>query len=80
MIVKAMNFATTGHFYKCPNGHSFTIGDCGGAMQTSDCPECGAKIGGGSHRLLDSNTNDLEMDRLAVETGARRDYPWGMRE
>ncbi|BGP31025.1 hypothetical protein JCM10296v2_002789 [Rhodotorula toruloides] len=81
MIVKAMSFGTTGHFYKCPNGHTFVIGECGGAVETSSCPECGAAIGGGGHRLIDTNRNDLEMDRLAVEeAGARREYLWGVRE
>merc|ERR1719376_472191 len=38
-IVKAMNF-NKGHWYKCPNGHVYAIGDCGGAMVESKCPEC----------------------------------------
>lgn len=38
-----------GHWFKCPNGHYFAIGDCGGAMETSKCPDCGAKIGGANH-------------------------------
>ncbi|GEM08564.1 hypothetical protein Rt10032_c05g2581, partial [Rhodotorula toruloides] len=80
MIVKALSFATTGHFYKCPNGHTFVIDACGGAMEMSECPECGAAIGGNSHRLLDTNKNDLEMDRLAVnEAGAREEYLWRVR-
>ena len=54
MIVKAMNFSQ-GHWFKCPNGHVYAIGDCGGAMQESKCPECNARIGGTQHRLLASN-------------------------
>ena len=27
-----------GHWYKCPNGHFYCIGECGGAMMTSKCP------------------------------------------
>jgi hypothetical protein len=42
-------------WFTCPNGHPFAIGDCGGAMQESRCPECGECIGGGDHNLLDSN-------------------------
>ncbi|KAF5314903.1 hypothetical protein D9619_007516 [Psilocybe cf. subviscida] len=61
-IVKAFNFSTTGHFYNCPNGHPFVITECGGAMQISTCPECGVEIGGGSHRLLDSNTTAPEFE------------------
>ncbi|CAJ1962034.1 unnamed protein product [Cylindrotheca closterium] len=45
----------SGHWYECPNGHPYFIGDCGGAMVTSTCYECGAQIGGSSHRVLGSN-------------------------
>ena len=34
----------TGHFNRCPNGHVYVIGDCGGATETARCPECGATI------------------------------------
>ena len=54
MIVKAMNFAK-GHWYKCPNGHIYAIGDCGGANQQRACPECGETIGGEHHRLAEGN-------------------------
>ncbi|KXZ53505.1 hypothetical protein GPECTOR_7g955 [Gonium pectorale] len=46
----------SGHLYSCPNGHLYTIGECGGAMQASTCPECGAVIGGGGHQLAGGNT------------------------
>lgn len=51
-----------GHWYKCPNGHVYVIGECGGAMEQSTCNECGAQIGGGSHRLVAGNTLAGEMD------------------
>jgi len=51
-----------GHWYKCPNGHIYIITECGGAMERSRCNECGAEIGGGSHRLLESNSVATEMD------------------
>jgi hypothetical protein len=44
-----------GHWFKCPNGHPYAIGECGGAMQQSSCPECGAVVGGGSHQLAAGN-------------------------
>ncbi|KAI2898542.1 hypothetical protein CBS63078_7543 [Aspergillus niger] len=63
-VITAMNreFRGTGHWYYCPNGHPFTIGECGGAMQVSTCPECGAQVGGRSHQTVDGVTraNDLE--------------------
>ncbi|XP_057379336.1 NFX1-type zinc finger-containing protein 1-like [Daphnia carinata] len=60
-IVKAMGLAQ-GHWYKCPNGHIYVITECGGAMQQAKCNECGASIGGGSHRLLSDNRLAGEMD------------------
>ncbi|KAI8822614.1 uncharacterized protein EV422DRAFT_577652 [Fimicolochytrium jonesii] len=44
-----------GHWYTCPNGHVYTIGECGGAMERSQCPECGETVGGGSHQLAEGN-------------------------
>lgn len=44
-----------GHWFACPNGHAYYIGDCGGAMEESTCPECGATVGGGQHRLRPDN-------------------------
>ncbi|CAH0585816.1 unnamed protein product [Chrysodeixis includens] len=61
MIVKAMNL-NSGHWYKCPNGHFYCIGECGGAMQVGTCPECGAAIGGTRHTLLQDNAHAPEMD------------------
>lgn len=51
MIVSAMSkeFSGTGHWYKCANGHPFTVGECGMPMQTARCPQCGAPIGGRNH-------------------------------
>ncbi|XP_041378518.1 NFX1-type zinc finger-containing protein 1-like [Gigantopelta aegis] len=62
MIVKAMDYSKQGHWYKCKNGHIYTIGNCGGAMVTSSCPECGEVIGGQNHRLADGNDVAGEMD------------------
>ncbi|OXU25033.1 hypothetical protein TSAR_011075 [Trichomalopsis sarcophagae] len=61
MIVQAMGFKQ-GHWFKCPNGHFYTIGECGGAMQQSKCFECGADIGGSQHRLLSDNRLASEID------------------
>ncbi|KAG9063296.1 hypothetical protein KI688_004178 [Linnemannia hyalina] len=51
-----------GHFFRCPNGHSYVIGECGGAMQESICPECGAGVGGRSHQLAEGNQVDTEYE------------------
>ncbi|XP_041363692.1 NFX1-type zinc finger-containing protein 1-like [Gigantopelta aegis] len=60
-IVKAMGLST-GHWFKCKNGHIYAIGDCGGATVESRCPECNAAIGGGDHRLRSDNALATEMD------------------
>ncbi|XP_062302008.1 NFX1-type zinc finger-containing protein 1, partial [Osmerus eperlanus] len=61
MVVSAMQLAK-GHWYKCPNGHVYAIGDCGGAMVSRACPECGATIGGQHHTLSAGNSVATEMD------------------
>ena len=60
-IVRAMGY-NQGHWYKCLNGHIYIITECGGAIEKSQCNECKAEIGGGSHRLLASNSVAIEMD------------------
>ncbi|KAG0208402.1 hypothetical protein BGX28_000620 [Mortierella sp. GBA30] len=52
----------SGHWYRCPNGHSYVIADCGMAMEESRCPECGARIGGGDHSLRTDNQRDDEFE------------------
>ncbi|XP_033625781.1 NFX1-type zinc finger-containing protein 1-like isoform X2 [Asterias rubens] len=61
MIVAAMGLKK-GHWFKCPNGHIYAIGECGGAMEKSRCPECKADIGGTSHKLTSGNAVATEMD------------------
>ncbi|XP_057892164.1 NFX1-type zinc finger-containing protein 1 isoform X1 [Melospiza georgiana] len=51
-----------GHWFKCKNGHIYVIGECGGAMETSRCPECHEVIGGTNHTLESSNRLAPEMD------------------
>jgi len=42
MIIKSLGFSHAGHFYKCQNGHTFVITECGGAMEESRCPGASA--------------------------------------
>ncbi|KAF8959737.1 hypothetical protein BDZ97DRAFT_1666780 [Flammula alnicola] len=76
-IIRAFNFGSTGHFYTCQNGHIFAIGECGGAMERSRCPECGSVIGGSSHHLDSSNRAATEFDELTrrVNSGVQ-EGPW----
>lgn len=39
-------------------------------MQEARCPECDAPIGGGSHRLLGSNTRAREFEEIQQRMGA----------
>lgn len=61
MIVKAIGLKQ-GHWFKCPNGHVYCIGECGGATQLGTCPDCGSQIGGQNHRRVDNNAIATEMD------------------
>ncbi|XP_053101966.1 NFX1-type zinc finger-containing protein 1-like [Hemicordylus capensis] len=56
-ITEALRFGR-GHWYSCPQGHLYAIGECGQPMQESRCPECGATIGGQHHRLNADNEAD----------------------
>ncbi|SYW80155.1 uncharacterized protein UBRO2_03423 [Ustilago bromivora] len=51
MVVSAMSkeFSGTGHWYRCANGHPFTVGECGLPMEATRCPQCNAPIGGQNH-------------------------------
>lgn len=58
-----------GAWYQCRNGHLFVIGECGGAMETSKCPDCGAVVGGQNHALDASNSH--------VAVDGSRHAAWG---
>ncbi|KAJ3249239.1 hypothetical protein HDU78_005379 [Chytriomyces hyalinus] len=57
-------FGIAGHWYQCPNGHPYAIGECGMAMQQARCYECGVPVGGQSHRLTSDNRafNPLDIN------------------
>ena len=72
MIIRVLD-TKPGSWYKCPNGHVYNIGECGGAMQESKCPDCNSVIGGTSHRLHHDNTHAGDFDgsqHAAWSTGA----------
>ena len=74
-IVSAVGLSQ-GHWFKCPKGHYYCIGECGGAVQESKCPECGSTIGGQSHALAAGNVHAGEMDgsrHAAWSEGANMD-------
>ncbi|RIA86082.1 hypothetical protein C1645_780424 [Glomus cerebriforme] len=65
-IFRAMNVELqgSGHWYQCPNGHTYTIANCGLANQASSCPECGASVGGVNYNLSAGNSTSNEYENL----------------
>jgi hypothetical protein len=61
----AREFSGTGHWYRCENGHPFTIGECGMAMQLARCPECGAAVGGQNHQSAAGVERADDIEQLA---------------
>jgi hypothetical protein len=59
------------HWYQCPNGHPYYIGECGGAMQEALCPECGERVGGSHHQLNPSNSQVRGVFAQAMSSVAR---------
>ncbi|KAK6530663.1 hypothetical protein TWF281_007502 [Arthrobotrys megalospora] len=60
--VMTREFGGTGHWYVCPNGHQFTVGECGQPMRIGRCNECGADIGGQSHVPVAGVNRDTGLD------------------
>ncbi|KAJ5709968.1 hypothetical protein N7493_009560 [Penicillium malachiteum] len=63
LAAMAREFRSTGHWYYCENGHPFTIGECGGAMQLSKCPECGKPVGGQNHLTTAGVTHAHDLEQ-----------------
>jgi hypothetical protein len=56
-LISKTDHIQPGGWYACRNGHLFAIGECGGAMERSKCPDCGAVVGGANHALDASNSH-----------------------
>lgn len=63
VMAMASDFRGTGHWYRCTNGHPFTVRECGMPMETSRCPQCGETVGGLEHESAEGVThaNDIEQ-------------------
>ncbi|KAI9097311.1 hypothetical protein DFS34DRAFT_621196 [Phlyctochytrium arcticum] len=61
-----VEFRGSGHWYRCENGHPFTVGGCGTPVELARCPECGAQVGGQGYGIVAGVTRDVRM-----ETGFR---------
>ncbi|KAF9870443.1 hypothetical protein CkaCkLH20_12110 [Colletotrichum karsti] len=73
-VYQAMSreFLGTGHWYTCRNGHPFTIGECGMAMQAARCPECGAPVGGQNHQSAEGVRHAREIEQLGTGIAGMR--------
>ncbi|KAI9709048.1 MAG: hypothetical protein M1820_003494 [Bogoriella megaspora] len=74
-VVAAMSreFVTTGHWYRCENGHPFTVGECGMPMELARCPECGAPVGGQSHQAAEGVQQVTDLEQQFAEIAIDRD-------
>ena len=63
-----------GNWFRCPNGHVYVIGECGGAMERGRCPDCNAQVGGEGHRLTGGNARASNMALFDRDGGA--ETPW----
>ena len=60
-------------WYRCPYGHLYVVGECGGPMQQSRCPECGQIIGGRDHVPANRNmVANLEFDMRNININDNR--------
>ncbi|TEA12152.1 NFX1-type zinc finger-containing protein 1 [Colletotrichum sidae] len=73
-VYQAMSreFSGTGHWYRCENGHPFTIGECGMAMQLARCPECGAPVGGQDHQSVAGVEHAHDIENLGTGVAGMR--------
>jgi hypothetical protein len=78
-MLEIMKIAS-GAWYQCPQGHFYSIGECGQAMEQSRCPECNQAIGGSNHTLLSNNRrfngfniNNNHVDRVIQNNDVQDD-------
>jgi hypothetical protein len=67
-VVGLMGEGDAGHWFTCPNGHPYYIGNCGAAMQVGKCPACGAVIGATADRSHQIRRDQRAMDLNADNT------------
>ena len=70
------------HWYRCANGHLYTVGDCGGLNESSTCPDCQVRIGRGSNTSHFPAGADEEVRALtaSVVTVPTPDFTFGESE
>jgi hypothetical protein len=63
-LAMSKEFSGSGHWYRCTNGHLYTVGECGMPMELSTCPECHTRVGGHSHTPVEGNFSATDFERL----------------
>ncbi|XP_072169617.1 NFX1-type zinc finger-containing protein 1-like [Diadema setosum] len=60
-IVSAVGLSE-GNWFKCPQGHVYATGECGGATVQSTCPDCSSTTGGRFHAFRPDNCLARKME------------------
>ena len=58
-------------WYRCPNGHFYVVGECGGPMQNAICPECHERIGGQGH-IPNRGNQRVNVEQMYRDINNRR--------
>jgi hypothetical protein len=72
-MIAAAKIRDVTRWYTCENGHPFSIGNCGMAMQKAKCT-CGAPIGGTDHRLEHGKNADINALANDDEPGYNKEF------
>ena len=59
-------------WYRCPNGHLYSVGECGGPMVTGKCshPGCSSVVGGHAHVPAKGNRRLGTVHELRAQLGS----------
>uniref|UniRef100_H9GU88 RZ-type domain-containing protein n=1 Tax=Anolis carolinensis TaxID=28377 RepID=H9GU88_ANOCA len=68
-IEEAMRFGR-GQWYTCPNGHFYSVGQCGRPVEKSQCPECRTTIGGLKKKVHAGRSQQEGSGEAAMEETA----------
>ena len=60
-------------WYRCPKGHFYVVGECGGPMQNAICPECHERIGGQGH-IPNPGNQRVNVEQMFRNIHMRNDY------
>ena len=61
-------------WYKCSNGHPYSVGECGKPMQIARCAHCNVEIGGSNHKNV-PGVREAEGDQL-IDVATQMGYQY----